>query len=107
MFTGNEDQEITLTEGSSLTANFRSWLTETESEDPTIGEYHSKKLLLDILNQEGCVGIRSYYGMDNDGNRKLVIVGVLANEDDIVEGVLGDRSFRCPPHTGSSNSLNS
>ncbi len=107
MFTGNEDQLISLSEGSALTANFRAWLEATQSSDPTLGEYHSKALIESILAQDGCVGVRSYYGMDADGKRKLVLVGVTANENDIVDGVLGDRSYKCPPHSGNANSLNS
>jgi hypothetical protein len=107
MFTGNEDQQITLAEGSSFTAKFRAWLATTGSLDLTIGEYHSRRTLETILAQEDCVGMRSYYGMDAEGNRRLVLVGVTADENDQVELFIGDRSYKSPPHTGAANLLNS
>jgi hypothetical protein len=36
-----------------------------------------------LLAQEGCVGIRIYYGMDEDLQVKLVVVGVDENDQDI------------------------
>jgi hypothetical protein len=36
-----------------------------------------------LLAQEGCVGIRIYFGMDEDLDVKLVVVGVNENDQDI------------------------
>jgi hypothetical protein len=36
-----------------------------------------------LLAQEGCVGIRIYYGMDENLDVKLVVVGVDENDQDI------------------------
>ena len=37
-----------------------------------------------LLAQEGCVGIRIYYGMDEESNVKLVAVAVDKNDQDIL-----------------------
>jgi hypothetical protein len=68
-----------------------------------------------LLAQEGCVGIRIYYGMDEDLNIKLVVVGVDENDQDIRQSTSNLRnvktndtinepvfalsdSLRCPPY---------
>ena len=68
-----------------------------------------------LLAQEGCVGIRIYYGMDEESNVKLVVVGVDENDQDIRQSASGLRkvktddtmgepvlalsdSIRCPPY---------
>ena len=67
-----------------------------------------------LLAQEGCVGIRIYYGMDEESNVKLVAVGVDENDQDILKAnsninqiksaetdepvfALSD-GLRCPPY---------
>ena len=68
-----------------------------------------------LLAQEGCVGIRIYYGMDEESNVKLVVVGVDENDQDIRQSASNLRkvkndnavnepvfalsdSLRCPPY---------
>ena len=67
-----------------------------------------------LLGQDGCVGIRIYYGMDEESNVKLVAVGVDENDQDILKAnsnitkiksaeteepvfALSD-GLRCPPY---------
>lgn len=102
MFTGNEEQFIPLSEASNLTKNYRD-----NNAGQVLGGYISKKTLTDILNQNNCVGIRYYYANTSDGAKELVVVGVDANEDDLYQGFIGDRSFKSPPYSGVSNPLNS
>jgi hypothetical protein len=103
MFTGNEDQEISLTQGHAITTAFRTAYPSA----PVKAEYFGRKILEMILAQEECVGIRSYNGIDADGLQSSVIVGVDASGNDIVNGVLGDRSFKSPPYNSATNALNS
>ena len=102
MFSGTDNQTITLAQGSSNTANFR-------AAHPTAikGEYFGLALLNAITSQTGCTGIRVYNGLDSAGNQANVLVGVDINGNDLVNGVLGDRSVKSPPYGGNSNSLNS
>lgn len=103
-FTGNENQEISLQDAADLTANYRQ---NQPYPYPELGGYFAKSGLLDVLNQNGCVGIRIYYGQDNSGESKLVIVGVDANENDLYQGLLLDHMYKCPTNCSSSNQLNS
>lgn len=102
-FTGNENHNISLTEASALTANFRSG----KPIGTVIGHFYGKQAIQNILNQEDCVGIRIYYAQDLNNNPKLVIVGVKANQDDIHNGLLAEFGNPCPNMCGTINPLNS
>jgi hypothetical protein len=102
-FTGNEDHYISLEAASELTKNYR----DAEEYGDIKGGFFGKTTIQRILDQEGCVGIRIYYGQDEDGTPKFVLVGVEENEDDIIEGEIAQASTPCPPDCGSSNELNS
>lgn len=101
-FTGNEDHDIPLATAAEWTANYRS-----ANPGATKGHYFGKDEIDAVLNQQDCVGIRIYYALNDSGSKELVIVGVKANEDDMDGGLILDRSIKCPPTCGSSNSLNS
>jgi hypothetical protein len=48
--------------------------------------YQLGRVIIDrILAQPGCVGMRFYYGLNEDGNKTLVYVGVDAEGKDIVK----------------------
>lgn len=102
MFTGNEDHSISLEDASALTANFRN----SAGQGAVLGGYFSKTIIQDLLDQQDCVGLRYYYGKDNDGVPQLVISGVNAAGEDLYNGALGNRSMPCPPYCGPWNPLN-
>lgn len=101
--TGNEDHSISLQTASDWTANYRGTITNGE----TIAHYFGRTWLLDILAQEGCVGIRIYYALDAEGKKQLVLTGVNSDGDDLYNGILAERSKPCPDTCSSSNPLNS
>ena len=82
-FNGTEGKKISLKDGGKWTSNYR----KSKSE-------------------EGCVGIRMYYGIDDDGEKILILAGVKANEDDITDLIV-DKSVSCPSRCGTKNGLNS
>lgn len=102
-FTGNEDQSISLAEAAQMTAAYRN----SVEPDAIKGCYFSKDALSSVLQQTDCVGVRMYFAKQGDGSMDLVVVGVKANEDDLIDGIILERSFRCPPICGVSNDLNS
>ena len=102
-FTGNEGAVITLSEGSTMTADYRA----TISIGDTIALAVGKNLLNSILQQSGCMGIRMYFALDEDGNKQLVLVGVDANGDDMTAGVIVDKLVPCPKSCSTKNALNS
>lgn len=102
-FNGDEGTIVTLKEASVWTANYR----KTISDGETIAHFIGEKKLKKILKQKDCVGIRIYYGIDEKGNKNLVLVGADANENDLVNGVIVEYFPKCPPNCSSPNSLNS
>ena len=100
-FTGNENHDITLQEASAMTANYRN-----ASPGAVLGHYFGNSAISAILAQTGCVGIRMYYAITNEGVKQLVLVGVDSNGNDLYNGLLADRSYNCPPDCGNSNPLN-
>lgn len=103
-YNANEGAQITLNEASQLTKNYRDqsgWL------DRTLSHYVGKTLIQSILSQEGCVGLRTYYAITEDGKKQLVFVGVDQEENDLYNGVLVDKTVSCPPFCPKKNPLNS
>jgi len=99
-YTGREGKAISLEVGADLTSNYRN-----NNPGAQLGHFFGKDILNDILDQEGCMGIRMYYAEDDDGNKQLVIVGADGSENDMLD-LIADFSSPCPP-CGSSNDLNS
>jgi hypothetical protein len=103
-FTGLEDHNIPLPEAAELTANYRA----ANPPGVVIGHYFGQEAINNILAQPGCVGIRIYYGQTTVGaEKKLVITGVDASENDMYTGVLAEHGFPCPSVCSVNNPLNS
>ncbi len=63
-----------------------------------------------LLDKSGCVGLRIYYGMDNDSKIHAIIVAVDENNEDILtdsEDDIVDNGNRCPDLCPPSSPLNS
>lgn len=100
--TGEEDHDISLADAIRLTDNFR----KTMEAGAPLGGYFGRDAILRILSQEECVGIRYYYGQEDDGTPVLVLVGVNGNGEDMEEGELAERSWLCPPFCDKKTALN-
>ena len=100
--TGEEDHDISLADAVRLTDNFR----KTVDAGTPLGGYFGRDAILRILSQEECVGIRYYYGQEDDGTSVLVLVGVNGNGEDMEEGELAERSWICPPFCDKKSALN-
>jgi hypothetical protein len=97
------DHRISLAAAAAQTRRYR------ESEEPSAakGGAFGREAFEAILKQPGCTGIRFYYGIDDKGEPSLVLVGIGADDNDMVDGELMDVIFPCPPYCGEGNSLNS
>ncbi len=102
-FNGSEGAFITLEEGAAMTASYRSTIQSGE----VIGLYYGKEIIEKILEQPGCVGMRFYFAINLKSEKTLVLVGTDANQNDIVDGLIGDNGLPCPNLCSSSNALNS
>ncbi len=58
-----------------------------------------------ILAQDGCHGIRMYFGLNPDGTRTLVLVGLDAEGYDMDLGEIADKGLICPPFCDIGGSL--
>jgi hypothetical protein len=102
-FTGSEDHAISLTDAATMTARYRA----TISNGDTIAHYFGKDAIQEILDQGDCVGIRIYYGLDDQDAKHLIITGVTEDREDLYNGLLAERSKPCPDSCSSANPLNS
>jgi hypothetical protein len=102
-FNGNEGEFVTLNDASRWTANYRNTIEPGD----TIAEFQGKEKLLELLNQEGCVGIRFYYAINDEGQKVLVLVGADSDENDMENGLLLDDGIPCPIICSKRNKLNS
>lgn len=101
-FNGNEGAVVSLDDAAGWTANFR----KTINEGDIIALFADKDKLLQILNQEDCMGIRFYFGIGDDGKPNLVAVGADANENDMELGVIVEKFIPCPNNCSKENPLN-
>jgi hypothetical protein len=101
-FDGNEGKVVSLEEAAIWTANFRNSIQPGE----TIAHFIGKNKLLELLEQENCVGVRIYYGLDEIGEKNLVFVGTDEDENDLVDGVILEFAVKCPPKCSEKNDLN-
>jgi hypothetical protein len=99
-FTGNEAEEFPLETAAEWTANYRA----TCAPGAPLAHFFGKNIIQQILDQEGCMGIRIYYAKDETGKKQLIIVGADSKENDLYEGIIAERSVQCPPFCTSSAS---
>ncbi|MET4106797.1 hypothetical protein [Hymenobacter sp. UYP22] len=64
------------------------WTRNYRTQNPSGIKGHSlpAATLQAILDQPTCVGVRAYYGLDDTGAPKLVLVGYDADNNDILSG---------------------
>jgi len=100
-FDGTEGGAISLAEGSALTKEYR-----LRNPGAINARFFGKDILRQLLDQDGSMGIRIYFGQDEDGNKQLVLVGADSDENDMLD-LVADTSVPCPNLCSSPNALNS
>lgn len=88
----NEDHSITLDEAKTITKRYR----DSSSFGGRNGGFFGADTLRRILDQTYCVGIRYYYGLDQDNAQVLVLVGATEDGDDQYNEELAEVSVPCP-----------
>ncbi len=102
-FNGNEGDFITLREGSEMTKRYRNTIQPGE----VIGVFMGKEKLKAILDQSECKGIRFYFAKNESNENTLVLVGADSGENDLVDGLIAEYAYPCPPRCSKPNGLNS
>jgi hypothetical protein len=94
---------ITLETANRWTANYR-----RENQNDTEAHFFGNEIIKQILAEEGAVGIRMYYSIDDNGRKQILLVGTDAKGEDLMpssssnaktEGdtnVVVDASYPCP-----------
>ncbi|MBH8557778.1 hypothetical protein [Hymenobacter negativus] len=102
-FNGSESRAIDPNKASEWTKSFRE-----KHPGEIIAHFFGRDILTDILNQEGCQGIRFYYGTDG-GVPQLIAVGADSDENDQLgeNRIVADEACGCPDRCSQPNILNS
>jgi len=100
--TGNVGQEIPIDIASEWTANYRKL-----NPNGILAHAVGQRVILRILGQPDCVGLRTYYAIDENGKQQLIFVGVDKDGNDLYKGIVADRSLPCPNFCSTKNPLNS
>jgi hypothetical protein len=100
-FTGDEGEKFPLETAAEWTANYRK-----NNPNGIKAHFFGMNIIKEILAQEGCVGIRSYYALDDNGVQQLIMVGVDKDENDLYEGIIAEMAIKCPPFCSTKNPLN-
>lgn len=103
MITGNENHSISLSDASEMTKRYRDSVTS----GTIIAHLFNKASVIQLLQQADVVGVRVYYGINESGLKELILTGVNSSGNDVYEGILLDRSIKCPQDCAAANPLNS
>src|ERR1051326_7924167 len=98
---GQENHSISFAAAAACTARFRGTINDGDC----LGGFFGKDALEQLLNQDGCIGFRYYYGLDSSDKKVLILVGVDEDENDMIgeECVCLDMSTPCPTICGNKN----
>lgn len=100
-FNGTEGAPIGIDEAAQLTANWRN-----TNPGQAIAHFIGRDNVEALLNQEGAMGIRIYYGISDDGEMKPIFVAASSDENDMLDLAI-DFTLPCPNRCSSANPLNS
>lgn len=74
------------------------------------GEFFGFRKLSELLGQGEAIGVRIYYGKDDAGTSKLILVAVTPGEKNIAKidgskevGMVLDTGFPCPPYCNNTD----
>ena len=117
------DQLISLQAGIDMTTLYRQEkenILATDYKDQNIlpiSETFDRDAVDAVMQQEGCVALRIYYGMTEDFLVHAILVGVNADNEDILPStsnltsstdgdILAEQGIRCPPDCAPASPLN-
>ncbi len=97
-----KDHSIDLDTAAKLTKRFRA---KTKPGD-SISVAFNKAAIAGIMDQSGCVGLRMYFALTDEGKETVVLVGVDEKGNDLFKGQLMEWGGDCPPYCSGANPLN-
>lgn len=102
-YNGSDGGRIDLTTAKKWAKNFRD---ANPSSQEIISHYYGRDTLDQILAQTGCKGIRVYYGINENRQKELLVVGVDNKGNNMLpasstlapgDNSIMDNSWPCPP----------
>jgi hypothetical protein len=84
---------ITLEEAKAMTSAFQS---APEFEGKTVASDITTSAYQEVINQPGCVGIRTYFAIKESGELSIVVVGIDESGFELANGAILDRGFDWP-----------
>lgn len=103
-FDGSEGKPVDLSTAKTWTANYRASLPDPKND--TLAHFFGFAIIQKILAEPGCMGLRIYYGIDDNGKKQLMLVGADAQGDNLLpnataqilqdENTIADFSYPCP-----------
>jgi hypothetical protein len=100
-FTGKEAEEFPLDTAAEWTANYRN-----ANPGAVKAHFFGREIIQRILDQDGCVGIRCYYALDENGVQQMIMVGADKDENDLYNGIIAEKAIKCPPYCPKGSPLN-
>lgn len=97
----SQDHTISLSDAVLYTTNYRI----SAPAGSISGEFFGKDAIKALIDQQGGIGIKIYYGKKSDGTPVLVLVGVNDQGRDMTAGLLEERGWPCPPVCDTSSVL--
>lgn len=98
--TGNEGGPIDRAQAKRWTANYRA-----SGRGKTNSHLFGAETVRKLLEQEGCVGMRIYYALDDNGEQQLLLIATDSEGSDLNESEVLDLSHPCPPECSVGNEL--
>ena len=94
MFTGKEPHEI---DADTARAYIRGWRARA-APGHTRGGFFSRDILVKMLAQPECAGLRIYHARHEKGHDTFVVVAAAADGRDLWTGTVAENMLPCPPH---------
>ena len=105
------DYKFSKTDGGSISNDqAKAWMKNYKDKHPAkdavISRFIGTDMVNAVLNQDGCVGFRVYFGYDDAGQIQIFLVGSRADGSNIWPGeagsgpnaILADGTMPCPPY---------
>jgi hypothetical protein len=94
MFTGKEPHEI---DAATARTYIRSW-RERAAPGHTRGGFFGREVLVKMLAQPACAGLRIYHARHEKGHDTFVVVAADADGRDLWQGTVAENMLTCPPY---------
>jgi hypothetical protein len=98
----NNKHLITLSEAQEMTHAFQN---SSQFQNLTKACMIDKNAYQQVIDQPGCVGLRTYFALNSSQMLTIVVVGVDENGNDLTSGIILNKSDDCPTFCANNSLL--